>query len=181
MRKPFPKTLQNYLSKLTSPIKPKITSVKEKEDDGDEILFENFISLYREEYEEGSSLPLLQNNLSGSGQICDQSGSQIKTDDMVSASPTSTSEGGDLAPEDLIMLLIDSPDPYDVLRQSILEMVEARIELNRSVDWKFLEELMFCYFDMNDKESHRRILQAFVDVIVFLKQNSAILRLVCLR
>ena len=79
------------------------------------------------------------------------------------------------------MLKIDSPDPYDVLRQSILEMVEARIDLNRSVDWKFLEELMFCYFEMNDKESHTHILRAFVDVLVFLKHNSANLRLVCLR
>ncbi|KAL1565112.1 transcription repressor OFP14-like [Salvia divinorum] len=170
----IPKPRQNYLSKITSPIKqspiktPSITSGDgENLSDADKILFEDFGSLYREECEEGSSLPQESprppDDLRGSGRFSVES----------PADKSEEQAGGDLAPEDFVMLQIDSPDPYDALRESILEMVELRIDHDRSVDWKFLEELLFCYLDMNDKESHRHILQAFVDVIVFLRQNSA--------
>ncbi|KAL1565111.1 transcription repressor OFP13-like [Salvia divinorum] len=183
MSSPFPKSLKNYLSKIRSPIKQsplKKTASTTAGDGGnlsdfDKILFENFGSLYREEYEEGSSLPL-DNNLRGSGRFFVESGSSSSriTDDMFSsfaASPTnessSTSEeqaGGALAPEDFTVLHMDAPHPYDAFQQSMLEMVEARINLNRNVDWKFLEELLFCYFDMNKKKYRRHILRAFVDV-----------------
>ncbi|KAG6422296.1 hypothetical protein SASPL_118862 [Salvia splendens] len=194
MSSPFPKSLKNYLSKITSPSKqsplrrqktPSITAGDGGDlSDVDKSLFEDFGSLYREEYEEGRSVPL--DSLRGSGRFFVETGSSRSsriTDDMFSssaaASPTneasSTSEeqaGGDLAPEDFAVLHMDAADPYDAFRQSMLEMVEARIDLNRSVDWKFLEELLFCYFDMNKRKSRRHILRAFVDVVVFLRQIS---------
>ncbi|KAG6425951.1 hypothetical protein SASPL_110162 [Salvia splendens] len=63
-----------------------------------------------------------------------------------------------------------SPDPYDDFRRSMQEMVEVRLEHNRNVDWKFLEELLFCYLDLNNKKSYRFILRAFADVIVLLRE-----------
>lgn len=84
----------------------------------------------------------------------------------------SAAAGGALAPEDFIALLTYSPSPYEDFRRSMQEMVEVRLEHNRRVDWKFLEELLFCYLDLNNKKAYRYILRAFVDVIVFLRENS---------
>ncbi|XP_047965442.1 transcription repressor OFP14-like [Salvia hispanica] len=190
MSSPFPKSLKNYFSKITSPSKqsplrrrksPSITAGDGGDlSDVDKSLFEDFGSLYREEYEEGSSLPLNSPRpLRGSGRFFVETGSsrssRITDDTFSSSAASSTSEeqaGGDLAAEDFLVLHMEAPDPYDAFRQSMLEMVEARIDLNRSVDWKFLEELLFCYFDMNKKKSRRHILRAFVDVVVFLRQIS---------
>lgn len=76
------------------------------------------------------------------------------------------------APEDFIALLTYSPSPYEDFRRSMQEMVDARLEHNGKVDWEFLEELLFCYLDLNNKKSYRFILRAFVDVIVVLRENS---------
>lgn len=76
------------------------------------------------------------------------------------------------APEDFIALLTYSPSPYEDFRRSMQEMVEARLEHNGKVDWEFLEELLFCYLDLNNKKSYRFILRAFVDLIVVLRENS---------
>ncbi|XP_057773004.1 transcription repressor OFP14 [Salvia miltiorrhiza] len=223
MPKQIPKSLQDCLSKLKIPNKQfplsgckhvKTTSFaaaaagKEKEVDGDGVtltdidkfLFENFRSLYREEYEEGISRksafllesprllePPPPENLCRSARFFVESGSTSSriTDEpfssVSSASATnessSTSEeaeaaDGALAPEDFIALLTYSPSPYEDFRRSMQEMVEVRMEHNRRVDWKFLEELLFCYLDLNNKKSYRYILRAFVDVIVFLRENS---------
>ncbi|KAH6820981.1 hypothetical protein C2S53_020033 [Perilla frutescens var. hirtella] len=77
-----------------------------------------------------------------------------------------------LAPEDFIALLTYSPSPYEDFRRSMQEMVEVRLEHNGKVDWQFLEELLFCYLDLNNKKSYRYILRAFVDIIVVLRENS---------
>ncbi|XP_027184179.1 zinc-finger homeodomain protein 2-like [Coffea eugenioides] len=36
-----------------------------------------------------------------------------------------------------------------------------------------MEELLFCYLNLNDKKSYRFILRAFVDLIVVLRENSS--------
>ncbi|PIN10823.1 hypothetical protein CDL12_16594 [Handroanthus impetiginosus] len=76
------------------------------------------------------------------------------------------------APDDFIALLTYSPNPYEDFRRSMQEMVEARMEHNGKVDWEFLQELLFCYLDLNNKKSYRFILRAFVDLIVVLRENS---------
>ncbi|XP_042051367.1 transcription repressor OFP14-like, partial [Salvia splendens] len=201
----IPKSLQECLSKLKisnkqfpqrrRQILPGGAGGKEKEDDSvtlsdiDKFLFENFRSLYREEYEEGISRktaflhesprlhePPPPENLCGSARFfveCGSASSRITDEPFSSVSSSSTAAAdGALAPEDFIALMTYSPDPYDDFRRSMQEMVEVRMEHNRNVDWKFLEELLFCYLDLNNKKSYRFILRAFVDVIVLLREKS---------
>ncbi|KAK8584793.1 hypothetical protein V6N13_138740 [Hibiscus sabdariffa] len=70
-----------------------------------------------------------------------------------------------------IAVLAYSREPYDDFRRSMQEMVEARQKLHLNVDWDFMEELVFCYLNLNDKKSHKFILSAFVDLVVDLRRN----------
>ncbi|XP_010539496.1 PREDICTED: transcription repressor OFP14-like [Tarenaya hassleriana] len=75
-------------------------------------------------------------------------------------------------PENCIAVLRYTPDPQEDFRQSMVEMVEARLGAREwDVDWDFMEELLFCYLDLNEKKSHRYILSAFVDLVIVLRQK----------
>ncbi|XVF74600.1 hypothetical protein PTKIN_Ptkin13bG0125000 [Pterospermum kingtungense] len=74
-------------------------------------------------------------------------------------------------PNKCIALLTYSPNAYDDFRRSMLEMVEERLKHHSTIDWDFMEELLFCYLNLNDKKSHKFILSAFTDLIVVLRQN----------
>ncbi|KAJ4952345.1 hypothetical protein NE237_029177 [Protea cynaroides] len=76
-------------------------------------------------------------------------------------------------PDDSIAVLTYSRVPYEDFRQSMEELVEARLRQDETVDWDFMEELLFCYLKLNEKKSYKYILGAFVDVIVILRQNSS--------
>ncbi|GFP88880.1 transcription repressor ofp14 [Phtheirospermum japonicum] len=98
---------------------------------------------------------------------------EASSSSLTSASEESSeAEAKNPAPDDFIALLTYSPSPYDDFRRSMQEMVDARVEHNGKVDWEFLEELLFCYLDLNNKKSYRYILRAFVDLIVLLRENS---------
>lgn len=73
--------------------------------------------------------------------------------------------------DDFITVLTYSPNPYDDFKRSMQEMVEARLNHNGRIDWEFMEELLFCFLNLNDKKSYRFILRAFVDMIVVLREN----------
>ncbi|KAK9281538.1 hypothetical protein L1049_004441 [Liquidambar formosana] len=75
-------------------------------------------------------------------------------------------------PDDCIAVLTYSPNPYDDFRRSMQEMIEARLHHHAKVDWEFMEELLFCYLNVNEKKSHKYILSAFVDLIIVLRQDS---------
>ncbi|XP_062089398.1 transcription repressor OFP14 [Humulus lupulus] len=75
-------------------------------------------------------------------------------------------------PDQCVAVLANSPKPYDDFRQSMNEMVEARLRRRKNVDWSFMEELLFCYLNLNDKRSYKYILSAFVDLIVDLRRDS---------
>ncbi|KAF6172855.1 hypothetical protein GIB67_035409 [Kingdonia uniflora] len=78
-------------------------------------------------------------------------------------------------PDESIALLTYSPAPYDDFRQSMLEMIEARLrddKHNRAVDWDFMEELLFCYLRLNEKKAYKYILSAFTDVVVKMREYS---------
>lgn len=75
-------------------------------------------------------------------------------------------------PNNCVVVLANSPNPYDDFRKSMQENVEARIMKNQSVDWDFLEELLFCYINMNEKKSCKFILSAFCDLISVMRQSS---------
>ncbi|XVF25007.1 hypothetical protein REPUB_Repub13aG0177100 [Reevesia pubescens] len=74
-------------------------------------------------------------------------------------------------PNECIAVLTYSPNPYDDFKRSMQEMVEARLKHHSTIDWDFMEELLFCYLNLNDKKSYKFILSAFVDLIVDLRQN----------
>ncbi|KAE9600485.1 putative transcription factor OFP family [Lupinus albus] len=76
-------------------------------------------------------------------------------------------------PDNCITLLAYSLSPYEEFRRSMKEMVEARGRSHEGeIDWEIMEELLFCYLDLNDKKSHKFILSAFVDIITAMRQNS---------
>ncbi|KAG5523413.1 hypothetical protein RHGRI_035276 [Rhododendron griersonianum] len=52
------------------------------------------------------------------------------------------------------------------------EMIEARLNDRGRVDWEFMEELLFCYLDLNEKKSYKRILSAFVNLFAVLQEKS---------
>ncbi|KAJ6394560.1 hypothetical protein OIU77_023711 [Salix suchowensis] len=74
-------------------------------------------------------------------------------------------------PDDCIAVLAYSPSPYDDFRQSMQQMVEEKLQNNGIADWDFMEELLQCYLNLNEKTSHKFILSAFVDLIVGLRKN----------
>ncbi|CAK8574736.1 unnamed protein product [Lathyrus sativus] len=75
-------------------------------------------------------------------------------------------------PNNCVVVLASSPNPYDDFRKSMQENVEARITKNQSVDWDFMEELLFSYINMNEKKSCKFILSAFCDLISVMRQSS---------
>ncbi|KAL3646910.1 hypothetical protein CASFOL_009454 [Castilleja foliolosa] len=57
--------------------------------------------------------------------------------------------------------IIESRDPIWDFRVSMEEMVEAHGLKN----WESLEKLLACYFRVNEKNNHRYIIRAFVDLL----------------
>lgn len=59
-----------------------------------------------------------------------------------------------------------SLEPYTEFRRSMMEMVGSRLERNLTVDWDYLEELVLCYLELNEKSCREYILSAFFHVLV---------------
>ncbi|KAF2323333.1 hypothetical protein GH714_034747 [Hevea brasiliensis] len=75
-------------------------------------------------------------------------------------------------PDDCITVIKYSRSPNEDFQLSMQEMVEARLQRKGKVDWDFMQELLFCYLDLNEKKSHKFILSASVDLVVGLRQSS---------
>ncbi|KAA8525315.1 hypothetical protein F0562_007170 [Nyssa sinensis] len=73
---------------------------------------------------------------------------------------------------DGIAVPVYSSKPYDEFHGSMVEMVSSRIERDLTVDWDYMEELLLCYFDLNEKRFREHIMRAFVDVTMGLRQIS---------
>ncbi|AEE83510.1 Transcription repressor OFP11 [Arabidopsis thaliana] len=86
---------------------------------------------------------------------------------------TTTSVSKLLSGGTAIMKHIESPDPYRDFGRSMREMVEAR-DLTRDVvaDREYLHELLFCYLYLNPKHTHRFIVSAFADTLLWLLSPS---------
>jgi uncharacterized protein (TIGR01568 family) len=63
---------------------------------------------------------------------------------------------------DSMMMAMESYNPYQDFRKSMEEMVEVH-ELR---EWAQLNELLHCYFRLNDKKTHKVIVIAFVDLLI---------------
>ncbi|KAM3267704.1 hypothetical protein P3S67_032122 [Capsicum chacoense] len=90
----------------------------------------------------------------------------------ITTTTTTTTNETVLNPDDFITLVTYSPSPYDDFRQSMQEMMEARLNDQGKINWEFMEELLFCYLNLNDKKSYKYILSAFVDQVIVLRENS---------
>ncbi|OUZ99917.1 Ovate protein family [Macleaya cordata] len=124
----------------------------------------------------GTSSSLVEEARSSAGSTFDEIGSSSSTPTLTpseSISVETESTKGLILPEDSIAVLRNSPNPYEDFQRSMHDMIEARLNQNQSVDWDFMEELLFCYLKLNEKKSHKYILGAFVDLIVSLRQNSS--------
>ncbi|GER44163.1 ovate family protein [Striga asiatica] len=162
--------------------KPPSFSATERNDNWPTFLFENW---GKSEESPRTAAFLLNSpppeNLRGSARffVAAGSSSALIVDDPSSSSSSASSSSTDESPpgnleadpEDFIALLTYSPSPYDDFRRSMEEMVDARVGDGGRVDWEFLEELLFCYLDLNNRKSYRHILRAFVDLIVVLREN----------
>ncbi|KAJ4959149.1 hypothetical protein NE237_026260 [Protea cynaroides] len=97
------------------------------------------------------------------------------SDDIGSSSITLSDEIKSLnldLPDDRIAVITITQDPYQDFQQSMEVMVEAKLNQHEVVDWNFMEELLLCYLKLNEKKFYKDILEAFVDLIVILRQNS---------
>ncbi|XP_023548866.1 transcription repressor OFP14-like isoform X1 [Cucurbita pepo subsp. pepo] len=75
-------------------------------------------------------------------------------------------------PSDCIVILRQSSNPSEEFRRSMQEMMDAHTKQHKKVDWEFMEELLFSFLNLNDKKSYKYILNAFVDLIVILRQKA---------
>ncbi|KAF3657722.1 hypothetical protein FXO38_13572 [Capsicum annuum] len=114
----------------------------------------------------GSSSSLIEVAARASMTISDDTGSTS------AITTTNTTNETVLNPDDFITLVTYSPSPYDDFRQSMQEMMEARLNDQGKINWEFMEELLFCYLNLNDKKSYKYILSAFVDQVIVLRENS---------
>lgn len=150
--------------------------------DIDQFLFENFRSLYinddekqkgtvKDEEKDLKGVFYESNGSSNSSISVSGSGSSSannKTDE--SSSSSEDNDGG--LPEDCIAILTATPKPYEDFRRSMEGMVETRLKHDGKVDWDYMEELLFCYLNLNGKKSYKDILRAFVDLVVLLREGS---------
>ncbi|WVZ25059.1 hypothetical protein V8G54_003603 [Vigna mungo] len=73
-----------------------------------------------------------------------------------------------------VVVLANSARPTEDFRRSMEGMVEARLKKSEKVDWEFMQELLFCHMNMNQKKWHKFILSAFVDIATSLRQTPEI-------
>ena len=169
--------------------------------DVDRFLFENFRSLYLKEDEDcverkvggggrdgknhrGVSPESLVDSYDGSHRFFFSPGlSESLPDDsqaesLENAGSSSSSlicedRGKDpKPPSDCIVILRQSSNPSEEFRRSMQEMMDAHTKQHKKVDWEFMEELLFSFLNLNDKKSYKYILNAFVDLIVILRQKA---------
>lgn len=72
----------------------------------------------------------------------------------------------------VLLMEMDSRDPYDDFKKSMEEMVEAN-GFNVKDDWESLHQLLKWYLQVNGKSNHGYIVGAFVDLMVSLEYSSA--------
>ncbi|WOL08139.1 hypothetical protein Cni_G16891 [Canna indica] len=67
--------------------------------------------------------------------------------------------------EDSTAVVAYSKEPYHDFLRSMAAMVEAHhVEREEGLDWEFMEELLFCYLELNERSVHEDIFRAFTDL-----------------
>ncbi|CAL9174492.1 unnamed protein product [Musa hybrid cultivar] len=103
--------------------------------------------------------------------------SSFSSSPSVSCSFQESSDAGAEVPGGGVAVMTFSKDPYDDFRRSMQDMVEARhVDPNQPLDWDFMEELLFCYLDLNDHSVHKYILRAFTELTVSFRRRVMVQR-----
>ncbi|CAN0847347.1 Transcription repressor OFP13 [Linum grandiflorum] len=84
-----------------------------------------------------------------------------------SSSLLQDSEKGKIGCGRAVAVALDSKDPFEDFKNSMVEMVEA----HGLKDWESLENLLSCYLRVNKKSNHGYIVGAFVDLLVGLPSS----------
>ncbi|KAL8139436.1 hypothetical protein V2J09_005457 [Rumex salicifolius] len=74
--------------------------------------------------------------------------------------------GRNRALDDCVPVVTVSSSPYDDFLRSMADVMKAGAKHGRGIDWDFMEELLFSYLRLNEKEHYRYVLKAFVDLVV---------------
>ncbi|KAM7253642.1 hypothetical protein ACFE04_021796 [Oxalis oulophora] len=72
---------------------------------------------------------------------------------------------GNTLSDDYIAVLKYSPMPHNDFRCSMQEIVEAKLQSSAEIEWEDMEEILFYFLKLNDKNSYDFILSAFVDTM----------------
>ncbi|KAK6942558.1 Ovate protein family, C-terminal [Dillenia turbinata] len=80
-----------------------------------------------------------------------------------------SNENGGLPFKEIVIMSMESVDPYVDFRASMQEMAEA----HGLKDWDCLEELLSWYLKVNGKKNHEYIVGAFVDLLIDLVLSSS--------
>uniref|UniRef100_A0A1D1XZL7 Transcription repressor n=1 Tax=Anthurium amnicola TaxID=1678845 RepID=A0A1D1XZL7_9ARAE len=77
-------------------------------------------------------------------------------------------------PDGGVPVMTFSKDPYEDFRRSMQEMVESRhVDPRGPLDWDFMEELLFCFLELNHRDVHKHVLAAFIDLAAALRRRWA--------
>ncbi|XP_010233435.1 transcription repressor OFP14 [Brachypodium distachyon] len=131
--------------------------------DVDRFLFDNFRSLYIHDRDEdvclSSSLGTSSSLANGTQPTAETSSlSESGAEDIREASP-GDEHGNNTA------IVLFSIDPYTDFRGSMQNMTKMHhCQESKTLDWDFLEELLFYYLQLNDQSVHKYILKAFADL-----------------
>ncbi|KAG5229075.1 ovate family protein [Salix suchowensis] len=111
---------------------------------------------------------------SSSGSLVEEARSSLTTVTSENMGSSSTSTSTSTVNDDSATTASNDPKPVrlpDDCIASMQQMVEEKLQNNGIADWDFMEELLQCYLNLNEKTSHKFILSAFVDLIVGLRKN----------
>ncbi|KAJ0985593.1 hypothetical protein J5N97_003949 [Dioscorea zingiberensis] len=146
--------------------------------DVDRFLYENFHSLYGGGPTESSSesprlTDPLPDSVRSSGRFFVFPGASNSLLEEARLSATSSlSDQGPVVPGGGVAVMTFSKDPYDDFRRSMQDMVDARhVDPEQPLDWDFMEELLFCFLELNDRTVHKYILRAFTDLTVSFRRK----------
>ncbi|XP_062198811.1 uncharacterized protein LOC133901467 [Phragmites australis] len=143
---------------------------RKHEEDGDDALAINFQSL------RVGTTPVIAGEDGSSTQNYNSDGGGEEGDGVpVPAADKAVVGGAGVA------VVTFSAAPYEDFRRSMREMMDAaRSEAEAggsgaapalAVDWDFMEELLFCYLQLNDRAVHQDILRAFTDTVAALRRR----------
>ncbi|VAI41871.1 unnamed protein product [Triticum turgidum subsp. durum] len=133
--------------------------------DVDRFLFDNFRSLYIHDRDDDNAR-FLSSPGTPSTSIVDETQLTAGTPSLSNSVKEDTGEArpGDDTSDDAAIVLF-SMDPYTDFRRSMQNMIKMHHgQESQSLDWDFLEELLFYYLQLNDQSVHRHILKAFADL-----------------